>query len=117
MALTKEQVLDKMKEKDAVVLNVLGEQAYQKSRIKGSFNIPWGGNPDAFVKAVEAKFGRNKFFITHCANYNCMAGPNAAKLLKSKGFRAEDYPGGIEEWVAAGFPAEGSEVKKTAMTK
>ncbi len=117
MALTKEQVLDKMKEKDAVVLNVPGEQAYQKSRIKGSFNIPWGGNPDAFGKAVEAKFGKGRFFITHCANFNCMAGPNAAKLLKSKGFHAEDYPGGIEEWVAAGSPEEGSEVKKPAVTK
>ena len=112
MALTKEQVREKMKEKDTVVLNVLSGADYEKLHIKGSHNLPLGMDPTGFVKTVKTRFGQDKFFITHCANYDCPAGPNAAKLLKANGFKAEDYPGGIQEWSEAGFATEGSEVKK-----
>src|SRR5690349_11007444 len=108
MALTKEMVLEKMKEKDAVVLNVLSQGDYEKLHIRGSDNLPWGKDPLAFVKAVEGKYGRDRFFITHCSGYSCQAGPSAAKALKAAGFRAEDYPGGIQEWSEAGFPVEGT---------
>jgi len=108
MALTKEMVRDRMKEKSTVVLDVLGSEAYQKLHIKGSDNLPLGDNPSDFTKAVESRYGKDKFFITYCAGYDCSAGPNAAKVLKDNGFRAEDYPGGIKEWSESGFPSEGS---------
>ncbi len=112
MALTKEQVMEKMKEKDTVVLNVLAKEEYDKLRIKGSGSLPWGKDAPAFTKLVGSRYGKDKFFITHCANYSCPAGPDAAKALKAAGFRAEDYPGGIQEWSQAGLPTEGSMAPK-----
>ena len=41
--------------------------------------------------------------------------PPAAKALQESGFEAEDYPGGIEEWYAAGLPVDGTEVPHHAM--
>jgi rhodanese-related sulfurtransferase len=111
MPLTKEQVLKELKSDHVVILNVLPEAEYQKIHIKGSRNLPLGEDTGAFLDAVEEKFGRGKFFITYCAGISCSAGPNAAKLLHENGFKAEDYPGGIEEWHDNGLPVEGNMVE------
>ncbi len=108
MALTKEQVLKELKADHVVILNVLPEAEYRKLHIKGSRNLPLGEDSGAFLDAVEEQFGRGKLFITYCAGPSCSAGPHAAKLLNENGFKAEDYPGGIEEWHDNGLPVEGS---------
>jgi rhodanese-related sulfurtransferase len=106
MAFTKEQVLKELKSDSVVILNVLSEDNYAKVHIKGSQNIPWGSDREAFARAVEQRFGRDKLFITHCSGFSCSAGPNAAAFLKEKGFKAEDYPGGMEEWMENGLPVD-----------
>jgi rhodanese-related sulfurtransferase len=118
MSMTKEAVKDKMNDNNVVVLNVLSEKDYAMMHITGSENVPLGLNSDDFVKAVEKKYGKNKFFITYCAGLTCNAGPNAAKVLTEKGFKANDYPGGIKEWSEADFPTEGTQAKvsKVAVT-
>ena len=110
MAFIRHVVLEKMKEKDVVVLNVLSEGDYRKIRIKGSYNLPYAKDPAGFTSMVEALFGRDKFFITHCSGATCMAGPNAAKALRKAGLKAEDYPGGMQDWLDAGYPVEGTDV-------
>ncbi len=114
MSMTKEAVRDKMKDANTMVLNVLPDNDYAKLHIKGSENLPLGLNSGDFVEAVEKKYGKEKFFITYCAGLTCNAGPEAAKALQKKGFKANDYPGGIQEWSEAGFPTEGSEAKEPA---
>lgn len=109
MSISKEAVKDKMKDMNTVVLNVLPEGDFTKLHIKGSQNLPLGQSNDEFVKAVEAKYGKEKFFITYCAGVTCEAGPNAAKALKEKGFKATEYAGGTQEWSQAGFPTEGTQ--------
>ncbi len=111
MGMSKEAVKDKMKDAKVVVLNVLPESDYSKLHIKGSDNIPMGLKDDDFVQAVEKKYGKDKFFITYCAGLSCNAGPNAAKALQRKGFKANDFKGGIAEWSNAGYPTEGTEAK------
>jgi rhodanese-related sulfurtransferase len=111
MPMTKEAVRDKMKDSNVIVLNVLPENEYAKLHIKGSESLPIGMSADDFAEAVEKKYGKDKFFITYCASVTCMAGPNAAKALQKKGFKANDYPGGIREWEESGFPTEGTEAK------
>src|SRR5579883_1436648 len=111
MSLTKEMVREKMKAKDTVVLNVLSRGDYDKMHIKGSNSLPWDKDPAGLAKLVESRYGKDKFFITHCSGYSCQLGPDAAKALKAAGFKAEDYPGGTQEWFEAGFPVEGSQVK------
>jgi rhodanese-related sulfurtransferase len=108
MSLTKEAVKEQIG-KGAVVLNVLGEQAYHELHIKNSLNIPLKGkSDDDFASEVEQKIGKENRIITHLSNLTCSAGPRAANILKSRGFNAEDYPGGLEDWNNAGYPVEGS---------
>ena len=109
MSFTKEQVLKELKSDSVVILNVLSEENYKKVHIKGSQNIPWGSDREAFARKVEERFGRDKFFITHCSGFSCSAGPNAAKFLKEKGFKADYYPGGMEEWMENGLPVDEAE--------
>ncbi len=111
MTMSKETVKDKMKDANIVVLNVLPEADFAKLHIKGSENLPFGNDANAFAEAVEKKYGKSKFIITHCASLACDAGPKAAKVLQGKGFKAADYAGGMKEWSEAGFPTEGSEAK------
>src|SRR5881394_451406 len=98
MTLTNAMVQEKMKA-GAVVINVLDKPLYDELHIKGSINIPRGRkSDDEFVAEVDRLVGRDKTIITHCTGFTCMLGPQAAVLLSSRGFKAEDYPGGIEEW-------------------
>ncbi len=115
MSMTKEAVQDKMKDTNVVVLDVLPENDFAKLHIKGSESLPLGLNADDFVQSVEKKYGKDKFFITYCASLTCNAGPTAAKALQKKGFRANDYPGGIREWSESGFPIEGTEAKDVVL--
>lgn len=111
MPMTKEALKDKMRDANVVVLNVLSENDFAKLHIKGSENLPLGQSEGDFVQAVEKRYGKDKFFITYCAGLTCNAGPKAAKALQEKGFKANDYPGGVQEWSEAGFPMEGTEAK------
>ena len=115
MSMTKEAVKEKMMDVNTVVLDVLPDNDYAKLHIKGSENLPLGLNSGDFVEAVEKHYGKDKFFITYCAGLTCNAGPDAAKALQKKGFKANDYPGGIQEWSEAGFPTEGTDAKKAVV--
>ncbi len=114
MSMSKEAVKEKMKELNVMVLDVLPVSDYEKLHIQGSENLPLGLSSDDFVEAVEKKYGKEKFFITYCAGLTCHAGPDAAKALQKKGFKANDYAGGMQEWSQAGFAVEGSEAKNGA---
>ncbi len=111
MPMTREEVVEKMKGPNVVVLNVLPDNDYAKLHIAGSENFPLGLSTSAFVQAVGKKYGRTKFFITYCAGFTCNAGLNAAQGLMEKGFKANYYPGGIKDWADAGFATEGTEAK------
>lgn len=117
MPMSKEAVKDKLlRDKDTIVLNVLPEADYVKLHIEGSENLPLGPNVDDFVKKVDKKYGKSKFFITYCSGWTCNAGPNAAKALQASGFKANDYAGGMQDWSDAGFPISGTEAKASAAT-
>jgi rhodanese-related sulfurtransferase len=114
MSMSKEAVKEKINDKNVVILDVLPESDYAKLHIEGSENLPLGLNASDFAEAVEKKYGKEKFFITYCDGLTCNAGPDAAKALQKKGFKANDYAGGIQEWSQAGFPIGGTEAKNTA---
>ncbi|MGH7739797.1 MAG: rhodanese-like domain-containing protein [bacterium] len=109
MSFTKEQVLKELKSDGVVILNVLSSEDYAKLHIRHSLNLPWANDSEAFVRRVEETYGRDKLFITYCASPSCSAGPKAAQVLREKGFNAQDYPGGIEEWHENGLPIDGSQ--------
>jgi rhodanese-related sulfurtransferase len=110
MSLTKEAVMKKMKDENTVILDILPEDDFKKLHIMGSESFTFGQNVRSFLLAVEKKYGKEKFFITYCANRaDSLSSRNAAFVLQEQGFRAEDYPGGIQEWSEAGLPIGGTE--------
>jgi rhodanese-related sulfurtransferase len=112
MAITKEEILEKMKEKDTVVLDVLPKTDYDLLRIKGSDSMPLAGTrSEKFVQEVEEKYGRDKFFITYCSGLPCRHFMEAASALAQAGLKAEGYAGGIKEWAESGFPVDGLQAK------
>jgi rhodanese-related sulfurtransferase len=112
MGMTKEAVLKNLRRKDVIVLNVLPDDDFLKLHIRGSRNLPLFQNRNLFAAEVEKEFGKDKFFITYSADITCAAGPNAAQALKTRGFIAQDYPGGMKEWREAGLPMEGIQTRQ-----
>jgi|SRR5579871_3467956 len=107
MSLTNEMVFEKMS-RGAWVVNVLEESSYEDIHIKDSINIPLKGkSDDEFAAEVDRKLGGSKLIITHCSGPTCALGPKAAAILKMRGFQAEDFPGGMEEWLQVGLPVAG----------
>jgi len=106
MPLTKEEVLEKMKDPTVVLLNVLPEKDFDKLHIKDSQSLPFGPNVRGFETAALKRFGLQTFLITYSADDIGTLGLNAAKLLVGKGFRADNYEGGLKEWKLAGWPTD-----------
>ena len=110
MSLTKEQVREKMVEKDVVVLSVLPQEDFEKLHIAGSRSLPLTLDYGAFLHEIEKMYGKKRFFITYGSHWTRVDGASAAQAMKVQGFNAENYPGGIREWFDAGFPTEGTEM-------
>ena len=109
MPLTKEEVLEKMKDPAVVLLNVLPEKEYDKLHIKDSKCLALGQNIRGFEAEAMRKFGKQTFLITYGADSAGTLGLNAAKLLVGKGFKADNFPGGLKEWTQAGWPTSTTE--------
>jgi len=101
----KEDLRSMIGSKNAIVVNVLEEEAYRKSHIKGSISIP-------LEKLTEGEFNKldkSKKIITYCASYQCTSSRQAAEFLREKGYDSYAYEGGMREWTASGLPLEISE--------
>jgi len=117
MPMTKEAVLNNLKRRDVVVLDVLSDDDYLKLHIKGSHSLPLFQNRSLFAHEVEKKFDPKKFFITYSADITCAAAQNAAQALKNRGMIAQAYLGGMKEWVEAGLPVEGLLAKQPVKSR
>jgi rhodanese-related sulfurtransferase len=104
--LTKEEVLEKMKDPAVVLVNVLSEKEFDHLHITNSQSMALGPNVRAFESAALKKFGKQTFLITYGADKDSSLGLNAAKILAGKGFKADNYPGGLKDWSEAGWPTE-----------
>lgn len=104
MPLTKEEVLEKMKDPSVVLVNVLPQEDFDRLHIKGSQNLVFGRNVRSFESAAARKFSKDSFLITYGADEKGTLDLNAAKLLVAHGFQANNYPGGLKDWAQAGLP-------------
>jgi rhodanese-related sulfurtransferase len=88
---------------DFVLINVLGEDAFEKEHIPGSDNVPVD-SPD-FVTEVESLAGdKSRRIVVYCASKTCQASPTAARKLDETGFtHVLDFEGGMADWHRAGF--------------
>lgn len=107
--ITKEE-LKEMKDKgeDFELINVLGEEVFEKEHIQGSINIP---SAKEFGDKIREKYpDKNTKIVVYCASFECNASPAAAKRLEQMGYtNIYDYEGGMKDWKEAGYPIEGKE--------
>jgi len=91
------------KQPDFLVVNVLSEQLYDDSHIKGSICVPFQ-ELDSFIKNLDA----HSHVVFYCSNYMCTSSGYAAKKAREHGIKnACAYEGGTAEWYQMGLPIEG----------
>ena len=98
-----EELKQKLKNKEVILIEVLDKENYEKSHIKGAINIPLK------VIGAEAKkrFNKGDEIVVYCSDHECRASPSAAKKLDNLGFEnVYHYKGGKKEWEESGLPME-----------
>jgi rhodanese-related sulfurtransferase len=83
------------------VINVLGVQHLALGMIRYSRRIPF----DEFERRYK-ELDKNREIVVYCSGPGSRACRSAADFLTDKGYRASAYPGGLQEWLAAGLPME-----------
>jgi rhodanese-related sulfurtransferase len=94
---------DELKAKGAehgnlTLVNTLGAESFEKTRIPGAINIPLESND--FAAEVERHAGgKDKPVVVYCASAQCNSSEKAAKKLEEAGFTAVSrYTGGAAAW-------------------
>ncbi|MFO7658344.1 MAG: rhodanese-like domain-containing protein [Bacteroidales bacterium] len=101
--ITKEELKKKLENGNIHLIEVLGEEKYNKSHIKGAINIPL----KKIGTEARQKFSEEDEIVVYCSDYDCSDSPTAAKKLESLGFKnVYDFEGGKKEWKEAGLPME-----------
>lgn len=90
------------------LVEVLAERAYRQWHLPGAVNLPllavrhW---------AEERLLDKSAIIVLYCLRDVCTASKRAAPLLREMGYAdVREYPGGKEDWRAAGYPIEGESV-------
>lgn len=83
---------------DLTLVNTLAADAFQKTQIPGSINVPL--ESDDFAARVEQEAGgKHKPVVVYCASRQCDSSDKAARKLESAGFTAVSrYTDGAAGW-------------------
>jgi rhodanese-related sulfurtransferase len=88
-----------------VLVNALDAKIFERSRIKGSVNVPF----DAVEAASKVLPDKNADLVVYCMNTKCHASDKVADALAKAGYKnVSIYREGLQDWVAAGLPTEGT---------
>jgi len=98
--LTKEELWQRLQRKDKlVVLDVRPQEEFEAGHIPGAVSIPL----DELRKRVK-ELPRNKQIVAYCRGPLCALAPEAARYLKTKGYKVKRLVEGAPDWEAAGLP-------------
>lgn len=90
---------------DLTVVEVLGEQQFNKFHLPGAINVPVGEDFDEQIQ--NAVSDKSSPVIVYCMDETCDASPKAAERMDSLGYqRVYDYTAGKMDWQQAGLPTE-----------
>jgi rhodanese-related sulfurtransferase len=83
---------------DVALVNTLGTESFEKTRIPGAVNIPLSDN-DFAARVEQEAGGKDKPVVVYCASQQCDSSEKAAKKLEEAGFTAvTDFAGGFAAW-------------------
>jgi rhodanese-related sulfurtransferase len=87
---------------DIKLVMAMHETHYEQAHIPGSVQL---FSPDQ----AEALLQIDDDIVVYCSNRSCSASRIVAQKLIDAGYaNVRHYPGGLAEWLAAGYPLEGS---------
>ena len=90
---------------DLTLVNTLGTESFEKTRIPGAINIPLD-NSDFAARVEQEAGGKEKPVVVYCASSQCNSSEKAAKKLEEAGFTAVSrYTGGAAAWQEEGAEA------------
>jgi rhodanese-related sulfurtransferase len=88
------------------LVDALDAKYYDRSRIKGSVNVPMDSIETTAAKALPDK---NAELVVYCMNTKCHASDKVADGLSKLGYKhVSIYREGLQDWISAGLPAEGT---------
>ena len=83
---------------DLTLVNTLSAEAFEKTKIPGSVNIPLESG-DFAARVEQAAGGKAKPIVVYCASGTCNSSEKAAQKLEAAGFTAVSrYTGGAAAW-------------------
>ena len=100
-SLTRDQLRDRLRDGDVVVLDVRPVPEYAAGHIRGAVSIPVD---DLTSRLGEIPSGAD--VVAYCRGPYCVYADDAVRLLKQNGFNAARLEDGFPEWATAGLPLE-----------
>lgn len=96
-----EELLNRLKSKNIVLLDVRPAGEYKNGHIPDAINIPLEE-----LTAKLKKLSKNKEYIAYCRGSFCVFADEAVTLLMKKGFKAKRLFEGFPDWKLKGLPIE-----------
>ncbi|MGH3449483.1 MAG: ArsR/SmtB family transcription factor [Haloechinothrix sp.] len=101
--MTRDQLANRLREGDIVVLDVRPEVEYRAGHIAGAVSVP----VDEIAKRLRT-IPKERQVVAYCRGPYCVYADDAVRALRRRGFRATRLDDGYPEWVRAGLPTEAS---------
>jgi len=94
------------KEKEFVLIDVLGTVSYEGRHLPGAKDI--GSGDKSFTDiADELAPDKDKPVVVYCSSFDCQASPTAASKLVEAGYtNVYDFSGGLADWQDGGYEFE-----------
>ena len=99
--ITRDQLRDRLRDGDVVVLDVRPEPEYAAGHIRGAISIP--------VQDLRSRLGEipdGADIVAYCRGPYCVYADDAVRLLSQTGLTAARLEDGLPEWATAGLPME-----------
>jgi len=88
--------------RDFVLLDVRGREAFERAHVPGAINVPHR----TITQERMTQFTGNPLFVVYCAGPHCNGANKAAVRLAKLGYRVKEMIGGVTGWQDEGFPLE-----------
>lgn len=103
-AVDRRTLLDRVRRKKAIVIDVRPANEYLTAHIAGALPIPLDQ-----LKRRLSELPRNKEIVAYCRGPFCVLAQEAVELLRARGFRATRLEDSVHDWRAAGLPIAAGE--------
>ncbi len=85
-------------------------EEYRAGHIAGARNLPFATADERMLTDLLTSAGPDKQIVVYCSGGDCLSSLGLARLLAGRGLKeVRVFPGGWEEWTAAGLPGEKDE--------